>query len=257
LTISEKQAQKLKVKNRTRWSPYLEKCCLLLSANESYQRAEEDLKVLTGMEVSHSTQQRMVHRQDFKLLKASTEVSEMSIDGGKVRLRTPLGQPCQWKDYKGVNLHNLGVEAFFQENKVLVEWVNQQSFSNPLICLGDGHQGIWNIFSAVGNSQQRREILDWYHLVENLGKVGGSLKRLNIVEALLWKGKVDLAIEKFSDWNHEKVSNFIAYLNKHRHRIVNYDYYQSEGISIGSGTIESTIKQIGRRIKMALPEFPW
>lgn len=251
MTISEKQAQKLKVKNRTRWSPYLEKCCLLLSANESYQRAEEDLKVLTGMEVSHSTQQRMVHRQDFKLLKASTEVSEMSIDGGKVRLRTPQGQPCQWKDYKGVNLHNLGVEAFFQDNDILVEWVNQQSFSNPLICLGDGHQGIWNIFSAIGNSQQRREILDWYHLVENLGKVGGSIKRLNRVEALLWKGEVDRAIEEFSDWKHEKVSNFVTYLRKHRHRIVNYNYYQSEGISIGSGTIESTIKQIGRRIKIS------
>jgi hypothetical protein len=100
LSISEKQAQKLKVKNRTRWSPYLEKCCLLLSANESYQRAEEDLKVLTGIKVSHGTQHRMVHRQDFQLLKVSTEVkvSEMSIDGGKVRLRTPPGQPCQWKD---------------------------------------------------------------------------------------------------------------------------------------------------------------
>jgi len=251
LTISEKQAQKLKVKDRTRLSPYLEKCCLLLSANESYQRAEEDVKVLTGMEVSHGTQHRIVHRQDFKLLEASTKVSEMSIDGGKVRLRTPQGQPCQWKDYKGVNLHGLGVEAFFQNNDLLVEWVNQQRFSNPLICLGDGHQGIWNIFAKINNCEQRREILDWYHLVENLGKIGGSLKRLDLVETLLWKGKVDLAIEKLADWKHQKVSNFIAYLNKHRHRIVNYDYYQSEGISIGSGTIESTIKQIGRRIKIS------
>ena len=33
--------------------------------------------------------------------------------------------------------------------------------------------------------------------------------------------------------------------------IVNYAYYQAEGISIGSGTIESTIKQIGRRIKIS------
>ena len=135
---------------------------MLLSANESYQRAEEDLKVLTGIDVPHSTQHRMVHRQDFKLLKASTEVSQMSIDGAKVRLRTPPGQPCQGKDYKGVNLHNSGVGAFFQNNDVLVEWVNQQSLSNPLICLGDGHQGIWNIFSAMSNSEQRREILDWY-----------------------------------------------------------------------------------------------
>ena len=57
---------------------------------------------------------------------------------------------------------------------------------------------------------------------------------------------VDRAIEEFSDWKHEKVSNFVTYLRKHRHRIVNYDYYQSEGISIGSGTIESTIKRTSK-----------
>lgn len=251
MTISEKQAERLAVKSRTQWSPYLEKCCLLLSANESYQRAEEDIKVLTGMSISHGTQQRMVHRQTFPLPTVETPVSEISVDGGKVRLRTPKGEPCQWKDYKAVNLHQEGVEAFFQDNNRLVDWVNQQPLANPLICLGDGHSGIWNIFASIASSEKRREILDWYHLVENLGKVGGSVKRLNLVEALLWQGDVDRAIKQFTDWKHEKVDNFIAYLNQHRHRIINYNYYQAEGISIGSGTIESTIKQIGRRIKIS------
>lgn len=222
-----------------------------MSANESYQRAEEDLQVLTGIKVSHGTQQRMVHRQAFELPKIDKRVSEISIDGGKVRLRTTQGQPCQWRDYKAVNLHDLGLEAFFQENDTLVDWVNQQSFSDPLICLGDGHQGIWNIFAMISDAEKRREILDWYHLVENLGKVGGSIKRLNRVEAFLWKGEVDKAIDEFVDWKHEKADNFVSYLNQHRDRIVNYSYYQSEGISIGSGTIESTIKQIGRRIKIS------
>lgn len=66
MNITEKQAQKLEVKPRSRWSPYLEKGCLLLSANESYQRAEEDIQVLTGVKVSHGTQQRMVYRQTFE-----------------------------------------------------------------------------------------------------------------------------------------------------------------------------------------------
>jgi len=43
----------------------------------------------------------------------------------------------------------------------------------------------------------------------------------------------------------------MAYLTKHRHRIVNYAYYQAEGISIGSGAVESTVKQIGQRIKLS------
>jgi hypothetical protein len=223
----------------------------LLSANESYQRAEEDIKVLTGIKVSHGTQQRMVHRQSFELLSVETNISEMSIDGGKIRLRTPQGQPCQWRDYKAVNLHQLGIEAFFQDNDNLVDWVNQQPFSKPLICLGDGHSGIWNIFAKIGNQEQRLEILDWYHLVENLGKVGGSNQRLDIVEAFLWKGDVDGAIQEFADWKNDQVERFISYLQTHRQRIVNYDYFHSEGISIGSGSIESTVKQIGRRTKIS------
>ena len=151
-----------------------------------------------------------------------------------------------------MNLHSSKVVgAFFQDNEKLVDWVNKQPLANPLICLGDGHRGIWNIFAQIGKQIQRQEILDWYHLIENLGKVGGSIKRLNRVETWLWKGQVDKAISEFADWKHAKVNNFVSYLNQHRHRIVNYDYYQSEGISIGSGTIESTIKQIGRRIKIS------
>ncbi len=40
------------------------------------------------------------------------------------------------------------------------------------------------------------------------------------------------------------------YLNKHKHRIVNYGYLQAEGISIGSGSVESKIKQIAHRLKI-------
>jgi len=219
---------------------------LLLSANESYQRAAEDIEVLTGLKVSHSTQQRLVHRHTFELPQVSQTVEEMSVDGGKIRLRTPLGQISRWQDYKAVNLH-----AFFHENSDLVDWVNQQPLSNPVICLGDGHDGIWNIFAQIGDEAQRCEILDWYHLVENLAKTGDPQPRLDAAEACLWTGDVDGAIDLFRDGQHPQVLNFITYLNDHRHRIVNYSYYQAEGISIGSGAIESTVKQIARRVKIS------
>lgn len=206
---------------------------------------------MTGMAVSRGTQQRLVQRQPFELPVAEDSVEEISIDGGKVRIRTPKGEICRWQDYKAVNLHSHYCEAFLKDNEQLVEWVNGQPLAAPVICLGDGHDGIWNLFDQIASPSQRREILDWFHLVENLHKVGGSLQRLATVEALLWQGDVDAAIEQFKDWQHEQVDNFIAYLNKHRHRIVNYGYFQAEGISIGSGTIESTVKQIGARIKLS------
>ena len=81
--------------------------------------------------------------------------------------------------------------------------------------------------------------------------MGGSQQRLDAAQACLWRGDVDGAIAQFNDWQPERVMTFTAYLNKHRHRIVNYGYYQAEGISIGSGAIESTVKQMGQRIKLA------
>lgn len=224
---------------------------MLVSANVSYQRAAQDIPVLTGMAVPRGTQQRLVQRQTFELPVAQQRIEEISIDGGKVRIRTPKGEICRWQDYKAVNLYEHSCEAFFQDNEQLVEWVNEQPLSTPVTCLGDGHDGIWNLFDGIASSDRRREILDWFHLVENLHKVGGSPQRLAVVEALLWKGDVDGALKQCKGWKHEQVDNFIAYLNKHRHRIVNYSYFQAEGISIGSGTIESTVKQIGARIKLS------
>jgi len=41
-----------------------------------------------------------------------------------------------------------------------------------------------------------------------------------------------------------EVNNFIAYLHKHKSRIHNYDYLQTEGIPIGLGAVESLVKRI-------------
>jgi len=47
------------------------------------------------------------------------------------------------------------------------------------------------------------------------------------------------------------VTNFISYLRKHRHRLVNYMYFQAEKLSsIGSGAVESAVKQIDKRLQI-------
>ena len=76
-------------------------------------------------------------------------------------------------------------------------------------------------------------------------------KRLRRVEAMLWHGKVEEAIAAFEAWDTPQVKNFLSYLERHRLRLPNYHIYQAQGITIGSGAVESTIKQIGRRIKIS------
>lgn len=118
-------------------------------------------------------------------------------------------------------------------------------------CVGDGHDGIWNLIALIATPEERREILDWYHLKQNLFKVGGSLRRLRQAEALLWQGNVEAALALFTDCPRKQARNFCAYLQKHRHRIVNYDYFRAEGLSIASGAVESAVKQIDRRLQIS------
>jgi hypothetical protein len=96
--LTSEQAKLLSVGAYRQISPHLENSCLRVSANVSYAQACEDVYYLTGVRVPAKTQQRLVHGHDFSP-PAVSELDEISVDGGKVRLRTPLGQPCQWKDY--------------------------------------------------------------------------------------------------------------------------------------------------------------
>ena len=227
--------------------------------NESFANAERDIEILTGVKIPHSTQHRLVNNYQLPEPKITRRASSLSVDGGSVRLRTPLGHKSEWKNYKAIKIHEQVGMAFFQDNQGLLKWVNHQPLKRNINCLGDGHDGVWNIVEQIGSSEQRREILDWYHLMENLHKVGGSNQRLRQARNYLWQGFLQdaisfagarSAIAEFNDFNNKQARNFQNYLRKHQSRIPDYQLYQELGICIGSGSVESWIKQIGSRIKI-------
>jgi hypothetical protein len=201
-------------------------------ANTSYTDAQEDLKLLLGMEAAHSSLHRCVARQALNRPEANETIQSISLDGGKVRLRSPeQGQPSYWRDYKVACLNEHWMGAYFQDNLSLSDWVNAQPLANPVVCLGDGHAGVWKVFEEIGTPEQRFEILDWYHLKENLYKVGGSLKCIIQAEALLWYGCLEEALALFKASKLKQAQNFCAYLEEHGTRIVNYAYFQSMTLS--------------------------
>jgi hypothetical protein len=56
----------------------------------------------------------------------------------------------------------------------------------------------------------------------------------------------------FVNCRRKQAQNFCTYLEKHRHRLVNYQDFQLEQLSsIGSGAVESAVKQIDRRLKIS------
>jgi hypothetical protein len=253
LKVTEKQAMRLNVAKSIRISPYLEKCCLRASANVSYENAARDVLYYTGMKISAKTQQRLVHGHEFPEDELTENIQEISVDGGKVRLRTETeGEPCVWRDYKAICINGAERKAWFGDNEALIDWINQQPLSDSLYCLGDGHPGIWNIISQFLPLGEKIEILDWFHLVENLYKTGASKTILKQAKELLWYGKVAETLQLISSIKTHQSQNFCKYLATHRHRIINYFYYQAELVSsIASGAVESTVKQIARRLKIS------
>lgn len=236
----------------TRISPLLKHCCLRLSATESYQQAELDLFALTGIAVGHSDLHRWVQQAELDELEIEETIEEISLDGGKVRVRTPKGEPSEWRDYKAVRLNRTFYGGFFQQNADLVQWIQMQSLACLLVCLGDGHAGIWKLFAEVAPDDARFEILDWYHLKENLFKVEADRPQLEQAETYLWRGQIDAALALFAQATDKSALNFCAYLQTHRARLTNYQQFQAEQLcSIGSGAVESAVKQIEQRLKVS------
>ena len=56
----------------------------------SYQQTAVDLEYITGVQTNAMSQHRLVHRQEFQLPRVTALIEELSVDGGKVRLRTAL-----------------------------------------------------------------------------------------------------------------------------------------------------------------------
>jgi len=80
LEITAQQVSKLGVDSYRQLSPLLESCCLLVSANVSYEQAETDVAYLTEVRISAKTQQRIVHRQNFSQPSPKSPLEEISID---------------------------------------------------------------------------------------------------------------------------------------------------------------------------------
>lgn len=46
-------------------------------------------------------------------------IEDMVVDGGKVHLRTPVGEPCECHDYKAANLDGVLRGVLSEKNQVL------------------------------------------------------------------------------------------------------------------------------------------
>ena len=256
-TLSSEQARHLKVKSHRQVSPLLEKCLLVAAAKTSFAQAEKDLALLCGVLVSDSTVRRLVVNTwngsvpSRPPTSASNSVSLVCVDGGMVRLESEAGG-TQWRQYKALCLDG-GEEmlASLGEEDMLVKRLHGRCQSG-VVCIGDGHKSVWNTVAALP-LRARQEVLDWYHLKENVWKQPWGAARKKRIESLLWNGQLEEVLQEIAKYQRCR-GTLSGYLEQHRHRIpqgaTSYAWRQEQGLPLSSGSVESAIKQMDARLQL-------
>lgn len=201
-----------------------------MCAKTSYQHAEADVAMLTGFRVSAKTQERMVKRTTLPEANPESPVDELTLDGGMVRVRTPKGQASAWRQYHGIRVNGDGIGmAWYKAPAALWAWVRTLPLVPVIYLLGDGHPGIWSLFDQMAIDVPTDEVLDWYHLKENLYKVEAADAVLESLSSQLWEGQLQKVVGHLAELDKDSARRFSAYLRTHAGRIPNYRYYQMEG----------------------------
>jgi hypothetical protein len=128
--------------------------------------------------------------------------------------------------------------------------------AHELIILGDGTRWIWDIVAE--HFPDAIQIVDGYHACQYLSPVGQlagdtppeRAAWLEQTTAALWDGHLDEVIAACSEHirphlkpEDDPAQKAVTYYTNNRHRM-DYPTYRANGYHIGSGTIESAVKQI-------------
>ncbi|MBN2256515.1 MAG: ISKra4 family transposase [Anaerolineaceae bacterium] len=180
------------------------------------------------------------------------------------RAQPPTGPNDQWS----IRAENVSYYADICEAKDFgrLMWTtgfqHQVQLANELIILGDGARWIWDLVSE--HFPQAIQIVDWFHACEYLDPVAKAAFRnenqrqewVKQTKTALWKGQLDDVIDACQQQidpqrDDDPAQKAVTYFTNNRQRM-DYPTYRANGYQIGSGTIESGIKQIAtQRMKVA------
>lgn len=214
-----------------------------------------------------------------------------TVDGGLVPTRGPKGEPQPWRELKigawfvarghpprqpddewTIRAEQLTYYADIlpAEGFGALMWATgvqrHAQLAHELIFLGDGARWIWDLVDFY--FPDAIQIVDWFHACEYLAPVAqvastGQEEREHWVEQMktaLWNGKLDTVIAACQqhvnpDREKDPAQQAVTYYTNNRHRM-DYPTYRANGYQIGSGTVESAVKQIAQQ-RMKVPGARW
>jgi len=127
----------------------------------------------------------------------------------------------------------------------------QADLTRELVFVCDGAAWIWNLVTT--HYPQAVQIVDWYHAADRLHRIAHAAfpqddsrtRWLNRATTDLWEGRVADVIQACTELGTScpEAQDATTYFTNNRARM-RYDDYRQAGYVIGSGTVESSCKQI-------------
>jgi hypothetical protein len=214
-----------------------------------------------------------------------------AIDGGRVQTRAPKGEEQPWRELKigawfqakgqppklpngewTIRAENITYYADIThaDNFGELLWATgvqrDAQLARELIILGDGARWIWDLVSL--HYPHAIQIVDWFHACEYLAPVAkvafrGQQQReqwVTQVKTDLWNGQLDTVIAACAQFvdpqrDEDPAQRAVTYFTNNRDRM-DYPTYRANGYQIGSGTIESGVKQIAQQ-RLKVPGARW
>jgi len=195
----------------------------------------------------------------------------VGVDGGRIRfVEEGWKEPCEgvvwWRDPVTEEDRRLVVGDVRDKGQVLgtldrfLNAAMERCSHLTVVIIADGAEWIWNWAKQY---EQAIKILDYYHLKEHLyeagealhGRDSGKAKQwVKRVEKGLWEGEVletvfqlermkprGSALEQ--EGKRDALSALATYLRNHE-GLIAYAEHREQGLTIGSGAVESTCKQL-------------
>ena len=156
----------------------------------------------------------------------------------------------------GVNVHYtaiLGTKDDFKPALWALAVQHKLPTARNRSVVADGARWIWDVAEDVCPDGQ--QVVDWYHAVEHLHNASLALypdendtqKRqrwLKTYKQHLYLGNIETII---SVLHKRGVPNLSTYFEQHKRRM-QYFQFREQGVPIGSGTVESAVKQFKQRL---------
>ncbi len=130
-------------------------------------------------------------------------------------------------------------------------WQNAVIQAAESVVIADGADWIWNLTADFFPDSV--QVVDWYHATQHLNKAAQALFPDDAPQAQRWYQDHRLPLYQGHCWQIAQqleaagCASVATYFQTH-HRRMRYQFYREEGYPIGSGTVESGIKQFKSRL---------